>query len=237
MRPLTRLSVAALVAAAFLPLGCDGVAPDAAGDAPTGASLTEAAPSRQTVCHYDAPADAWEALSLPAAAAAAHARHALDGAPGEAVPGRSGYTFDAACQPEAVPPPPLPIGWCNVQWPYALTAYVGVPSSEVYGQLWIEGDAGTRQPGATPGVLASLGVGLAGSDASSAAWSWSPMAFNTDAGNNDEFVATITPTAVGTFHYLTRFSTDGGTSWTYCGLGGPTTPAGYAAPGVLTVPW
>ena len=56
----------------------------------------------------------------------------------------------------------------------------------------------TNQPGATPSLRAQLGFGPDGSDpAGNAAWTWVEAAFNIDAGNNDEFMASLLPEAAG----------------------------------------
>lgn len=57
-------------------------------------------------------------------------------------------------------------------------------------------------------------------------------AFNTDVGNNDEYVASFRPEAAGRFDYVYRYSVTGGATWVYAGLGGITAPL---ARGTLTV--
>jgi glycosidase len=133
--------------------------------------------------------------------------------------------------------PHYAIGWANLQWPPTLTHTVSIVNrtDNVYGQVWINGV--TSQPGATPGLRAQLGFGPAGSNPDgNAAWSWVDAGFNVDAGNNDEFVGSLLPEAVGTFDYVYRYSTTGGREWLYADLNGPI--AGGATPsnpGHLTV--
>ena len=57
-----------------------------------------------------------------------------------------------------------------------------------------------------------------------------------NAGNNDEFVASLLPEAVGTFDYVYRYTTTDGRDWLYADLNGPI-PAGALPPnpGKLTV--
>jgi hypothetical protein len=59
-------------------------------------------------------------------------------------------------------------------------------------------------------------------------------AFNVNAGNNDEFKASLLPDAVGTFDYVYRYSTTAGRDWLYADLSGPFT-ALPPNPGSLTV--
>lgn len=133
--------------------------------------------------------------------------------------------------------PHLSIGWANLQWPPTMNHEISVTNrtDNGYGQVWIDGV--TSQPGATPGLLAELGFGPQGSNPDgNAAWSWVSASFNVDAGNNDEFVASMLPEAVGTYDYLYRYSTTNGRDWLYADLNGPI-PTGNTPPnpGVLTV--
>ena len=92
-------------------------------------------------------------------------------------------------------------------------------TDNVYGQVWIDGV--TSQPGPTPGLIAQLGFGPDGSDpAGNRAWSWVDAGFNTDAGNNDEFVASLQPDATGVFDYAYRYTVTDGRDWIYADLDG-----------------
>jgi fibronectin type 3 domain-containing protein len=129
------------------------------------------------------------------------------------------------------------IGWANLQWPPTLTHTISAVNrtGNAYGQVWIDG--ATSQPCQTPGLLAQLGYGPAGSNpAENAAWGWEDASFNVDAGDNDEFMASLLPDMLGAFDYVYRYSTTGGQSWLYADLNGPvaadTLPAN---PGKLTV--
>ncbi|HUF38135.1 MAG TPA: alpha-amylase family glycosyl hydrolase [Anaerolineales bacterium] len=126
------------------------------------------------------------------------------------------------------------IGWANLQWPPSIVHTISAVTSteNIYGQVWIDGV--TSEPGPTPGLLAQVGFGP--STTIDESWTWSAMSFNTDAGNNDEFVGNLLPDALGTFCYTTRFSGDGGATWFYAvngpDEGNPTCPGPF---GVLTV--
>ena len=162
--------------------------------------------------------------------------------------------------------PHVAIGWANLQWPPSMTHVISTTdrTDNVYGQVWIDGV--TSQPGAAPSLRAQLGFGPDGSDpaADPSAWEWVEAAFNTDVGNNDEFVASLLPDETGTFDYAYRYTVTGGRDWVYADLDGigngystseagsllvvasddttaPATPAGLAvlaaSPGGVTVSW
>ncbi|HSL43523.1 MAG TPA: hypothetical protein VK897_08830 [Anaerolineales bacterium] len=94
----------------------------------------------------------------------------------------------------------------------------------------------TSQPGPSDGLRAQLGFGPDGSDpADNTAWTWVEAAFNTDASNNDEFVASLLPEATGTFDYAYRYSTSNGRAWIYADLNGIADGYSAAQAGNLTV--
>jgi glycosidase/fibronectin type 3 domain-containing protein len=132
--------------------------------------------------------------------------------------------------------PHLTIGWANLQWPPSMTHVISAvdPTDSAYGQVWIDGQ--TNQPGPTESLRAQLGFGPDGSDpAGNAAWTWVEAAFNTDAGNNDEFVASLLPEAVGTYDYAYRYTTTNGRDWIYADLDGIQNGYSPAQAGSLTV--
>ena len=133
--------------------------------------------------------------------------------------------------------PHLTIGWANLQWPPTLEHTISAVNrtGNVYGQVWIDG--ATSQPGATPGLIAQLGYGPEGSNPDgNVNWLWTPASFNTNAGNNDEFMASLLPDTIGTFDYVYRYSTTNGRDWLYADQNGPI-PSGAlpSNPGKLTV--
>jgi glycosidase/fibronectin type 3 domain-containing protein len=134
--------------------------------------------------------------------------------------------------------PHLTIGWANLQWPPTMTHTISAVNrtDNAYGQVWIDGE--TSKPGATPTLQAQLGFGPhASNPVANGAWTWIDASFNTDVGNNDEFVASMLPDAVGTYDYLYRYSTTNGRDWLYADQNGPVsnTSAPPPNPGVLTV--
>jgi hypothetical protein len=113
---------------------------------------------------------------------------------------------------EANAVPFTPIGWAGHLWPPSLTITINALQSQTaYAQVWVDGVTGPAGQGA--GVLAQFAFGPAGSDP--ATWTWQPMTYNTDAGNNDEYRIDFTPEQTGSFQYLARFSTDLARHWTY----------------------
>jgi fibronectin type 3 domain-containing protein len=132
--------------------------------------------------------------------------------------------------------PRLTIGWANLQWPPTMTHTISAVNrtDNAYGQVWIDGV--TNQPGATPNLLAQLGFGPVGSDPTgNADWVWVNAAFNVDAGNNDEFVASMLPETTGSFDYAFRYSTTNGFDWVYADLDGIGNGYDPAQAGKLTV--
>ena len=123
------------------------------------------------------------------------------------------------------------IGWCNLQWPPVITVTQGASTEFIYGQVWSDGV--TNGPGQGPGILGQVGYGPQADDPAAPSWFWTAMSYNVDVGNNDEYMAALTPANVGTFAYTTRFSGDGGATWVVTDRNGP----GYSVDqaGVLTV--
>ena len=132
--------------------------------------------------------------------------------------------------------PHLTIGWANLQWPPTMNHTISAVNrtDTAYGQVWIDGV--TNQPGATESLRAQLGFGPDGSDpAGNAAWTWVEASFNVDAGNNDEFKASMLPEVTGTFDYAYRYTTTNGRDWVYADLDGIGNGYSPAQAGSLTV--
>jgi hypothetical protein len=103
----------------------------------------------------------------------------------------------------SAPPPDPEIGFANIQWPGSGNIE---PAQEfnVYAQVWIENI--TSQTGQTTGLLSWIGYSTSDTDPST--WTdWIPATFNTDAGNNDEYMANLGAaiTSEGTYYYASRF--------------------------------
>jgi hypothetical protein len=138
---------------------------------------------------------------------------------------------------EALGMPHYLIGWANTQWPPSLSHTISVVNrtDNVYGQVWIDGV--TSQPGATPSLRAQLGFGpLNSSPDGNPDWTWVEASFNVDAGNNDEFKASLLPETTGDFAYLYRYTTTDGRDWLYTDLNGPISSGAIPTnPGLLSV--
>jgi large repetitive protein len=108
--------------------------------------------------------------------------------------------------------------WVNLQWPPVLSIVQGA-TGNVYAQGYEPGVT----PGAGPGIGVLAWVGVSESDTDPETWTtWVPMTFNTQVGNNDEFMAAIgAGLAPGTYYYATRFKL----------LDGPYSYGGYSAQG------
>ncbi len=128
------------------------------------------------------------------------------------------------------------IDWANLQWPPTMNHTISTTTrtDNVYGQVWIDGV--TNTPGATQGLTAQLGYGPDGSNPQgNADWQWVDATFNVDAGNNDEFVASLLPEVVGSFNYAYRYSTTAGRDWVYADLDGIDGGYSVTQAGSLTV--
>lgn len=142
---------------------------------------------------------------------------------------------------EDIPPVPPLADYTILQFPSSTSTNSGQATGQIYGRI---SEAGvTEIPGASASVTAELGYGPLGSDPrTSPSWTYLPAAFNTQIGNDDEYVATINPgfpPSTTQYAYTYRFSLDGGTNWTYADLDGNGTNSGLtfdpAQLGTLTV--
>jgi cysteine-rich repeat protein len=112
----------------------------------------------------------------------------------------------------------LEADYCNVQFPTSLTITSG-DTTTIYGRIY-EGGV-TEAAGASPLVTAQLGYGPRTSNPEwQAGWTWFDAIFNTQYGNNDEYMTSFTAPAPGDYSYAYRFSLDSGASWTYCDVDG-----------------
>ncbi len=104
--------------------------------------------------------------------------------------------------------------FCNVQFPASLTAASGATAGPVYGR--VNELTVTRPPGAPAALTSQLGYGPAGTDPRYAAgWTFIPATWDAQFLDDDEFQASFTAPAAGSYAYTYRFSPDG-QQWTYC---------------------
>ena len=111
--------------------------------------------------------------------------------------------------------PHLIINWMGNLSPFSLTHTIGVtPTDSVYAQVYIPG--ATEPAGQTPTLRAQLGFGV-DEDTPELWTTWADADFNVNVGNNDEFMGSMVPEAVGTYYYTYRFTTTNGREWEYLG--------------------
>lgn len=110
---------------------------------------------------------------------------------------------------------PGEIAYCSTQFPLSLNVTAGASTPTVYGRIYQP--TVTEAAGANAAVTAQLGYGPATANPEyEAGWTWVATTYNVQVGNNDEYQATFSAPAAGSYRYVYRFSLDGGASWTYC---------------------
>lgn len=109
------------------------------------------------------------------------------------------------------------VDWANLQWPPSGQIPLG-GSFTVYARVYRAGV--TPNPGAPGGNFrAQIGVSAGNENPeSSPAFVWQDAVYGAQYGNDDEFQRTISIPAAGTYRYASRFSDDGGATWTYGGI-------------------
>lgn len=109
---------------------------------------------------------------------------------------------------------PDELDYCNIQFPPNITAMAGQPAATIYARVY---EAGITDPaGADATIRAEIGYGPPNVNPSSqSGFVYVPASFNMQYGNDDEYQASFTAPAPGSYRYVARFSLDG-VSWTYC---------------------
>lgn len=113
-------------------------------------------------------------------------------------------------------------GWCNLQWPNALSSPAEQAAGPIYGQVYLAGQS--EAAGATPGLQAQLLYGPWGTLPTSGGRCWNQIAahYNTacddgiaSCGNNDEYLASLNaPRKPGRYALYYRYRLDDG-RWLY----------------------
>ena len=129
---------------------------------------------------------------------------------------------------------PPSLDYANLQYPAALTVVQG-NTGMVYAQAY---EAGVTQ-GTGPGAGITAWIGVSADDTDPSTWTtWVPMTFSSQAGNNDEYVASIgAGLELGTYYYASRFQLEDG-PYSYGGYnaaGGDFWDGSTYVSGVLTV--
>lgn len=187
---------------------------------------------KEGVAPATAPADAGAALVRAGAGCGDTDDNAFDLASQLAVPRTSSSPpLACGCAGSAVNESgaTVEMDFCAVWSPVSLSLQAGTTSPPVSGRVFEAGV--TEAPG--PSVLVGqLGHGPAGSDPRYAVgWTWVAASFNVQVGNDDEYQASFSAPAPGSYAYAYRFSPDG-QRWTYCDADG----AG-ANGGLFFEPW
>ncbi|MDP8904987.1 MAG: alpha-amylase family glycosyl hydrolase [Chloroflexota bacterium] len=124
--------------------------------------------------------------------------------------------------------------WFSLWSPETLshTISTSARTEPISGRIWIAGV--TEAAGAPAGVRAQVGFGPADSQPG-ASWTWEEMTFDSQHGNDDQYIGWLLPDSTGSFWYATRWSGDGGKTWYLADLQAPERDGTVDNPGVLTV--
>ena len=111
------------------------------------------------------------------------------------------------------------VNYANIQFPATatITACNGV---DIFAQVYEPGI--TEAAGQGSGISAEIGYSSLNSNPNTVAdWTWVATTFNVQAGNNDEYKATLgAGLAPGTYYYASRFIKNGKSQYVYGGTGG-----------------
>ena len=109
------------------------------------------------------------------------------------------------------------IDWVNLQWPSNGSIELG-QEFNAYSQVYEPGITDSEGQGSN--INGWVGYSDVNNDPSGPGWTWISAQYNSDSGNNDEYIADIGSaiTQIGTYYYASRFSIDGGESYQYGGF-------------------
>jgi endonuclease I len=121
--------------------------------------------------------------------------------------------------------------WCNLQHPSSGSIFTG-GAFNVYAQIYEDGV--TNGLGQGSGISCWIGYSLSNTNPNT--WTnWVAATYNTDNGNNDEYMANIgSSLPAGTYYYASRFTVDG-TNYSYGGYNGGFWNGTTNVSGTLTV--
>ena len=116
--------------------------------------------------------------------------------------------------------------YCNVQFPTEIMVMTGQMTPIIYGRVYEVGF--TEAMGANAGITAEVGFGPVNvNPETQSGYQFFPATFNVQSGNDDEYMATFTAPAAGSYRYVYRFTRDG-ISYTYCDKNGAGSNAGLS---------
>ena len=194
------------------------------GACPTGSAIVDLVGYGATASCFEgagptaAPSSTTAALRAQAACADVN-NNGADFAVGAPAPRNSASApATCACLVENESNAALEADYCDTQFQLSMTVAAGATTPSVFGRLYESGVTGMGS--ANAGVRAQVGYGPTTANPEyQAGWTWSNAAYNTTCsgcGSNDEYQASFTAPASGTYDYVYRFSLDQGVSWTYC---------------------
>ncbi|WP_407521112.1 HYR domain-containing protein [Lacibacter sp. MH-610] len=146
----------------------------------------------------------------------------------------SSYTFTNVQTTHTISASFLPttIDYANLQFPGSATVTRGT-NINVFAQVYKAGI--TDAPGAGSGLSAWIGYSSTNENPNSTSFTWIPANFNTQVGNNDEFIGTFGASLpAGTYYYASRFQLNGGAFY-YGGFNGGFWNGTGNVNGVLTI--
>jgi hypothetical protein len=88
----------------------------------------------------------------------------------------------------------------HLDGPSALTTTVSTPTTPIAAQVYISNVTPLAGSGATIHAEIDYGISVTLTE-----WTWSPIAYTADLGNNDQLAGVITPTISGLYSYTVRF--------------------------------
>jgi len=151
----------------------------------------------------------------------------LVGNPFEGISGANSWNFTTETST-------LAVDWANLQFP--ATAIINTTATiEIYAQVYAQNITPVTGQGA--GIEAWIGYST--TNTNPATWTnWVEATFNVDAGNNDEYVASLSALPQGTYYFASRFQITGSSVFKYGGYnaaGGGFWDGTNNVSGVLTV--
>lgn len=110
------------------------------------------------------------------------------------------------------------ISWAYIQWAASTTINQG-QAFEAGAACFADGLTNAVNSTNGEGITCDLGYSSTNNDPSSQGWTWTPIAFNSDWGNNFYYQGTVSGITAGTYYYTFRFKS-GADNYKYAGTNG-----------------
>lgn len=117
-----------------------------------------------------------------------------------------------------VNPAPAHVTWAYLQWAASTTINTS-QSFEAGAVAYADGLTNAVTSTTGEGMTCDLGYSSTNNDPSSTGWTWTPVAFNSDWGNNFYFQGSVSGIPAGTYYYNFRFKL-GSDAYKYAGSNG-----------------